>query len=107
MKAYAKVKRVNIDGMTVNYYRFKIEFKDHTGKPKEFIRWASTAENAILTLCKQYGWTLALPISPVYGEDYCKAKVRIWVQNRYLKNKHDAGGRNTYPVVEAWQTDCK
>lgn len=101
MKAYAKVKRVNIDGHAVNYYRFRIEYKDHTGKPKEFIRWASTAENAILTLCKQYGWTLSEPVSPVYGADYCKALVCQWVSMKWDKEV----GHNFFFWVEAWETE--
>ena len=107
MKTTANVKRVHENGETLNFYRFKIEYKDHKGDDKVFIRWESSAENAILKLIKQYGWTLVQYSSPVMQDDYCKALVRVWVPNAKqtgIKFANSEGSNFTY-WVEAYQSD--
>ena len=105
MKASANFKRVKVDGMVLTYYRFKIVYKDHTKTEKEIIRWAETAENAIKTLCSQYGWTVE-QFDPTFEDEYCKAIVRVWVKYRKgMLRLGDQEGQNFFYRVEAWQSD--
>lgn len=92
MNANAKVKHVKIDGVVYDYYRFKVSITDDTS----VIRWASTAENAILSVAKQFGWKVrfAYPNNP---DHECEARAEGgW--DHALKHKN-------YYHLEAHQTD--
>ena len=105
MKTTAKVKKVRVDGVEYNHYRFKISYQNYKREDKEFVRWASTAENAIKTLMHQYGWILAQDIPPVYEDDYCKALVKVWVPNSKQTVITGDEGSNFFYWVEAYQSD--
>lgn len=93
MKATAKVKRVFVDGMIQHYYRYKIYYKDHRGNEKTLVRWACTASNAIMSVVRQYGWTIAEhPV--LWDDEYGKALIRVWVKNQ-----------NYFYWLEAFQND--
>lgn len=106
MKANAKVKKVNVDGMVLSYYRFKISFENHKKEEKIFYRWASSAENAIKTLCQQYKWQFDDLLTMPESDDYCKARIKVYVPNSKQSGTLSiSGGNNYFYNVESWQCD--
>lgn len=107
MKAYAKAKKVRVNGMDQIIYRFRIVMQDHKGVEKVYIRWASCADNAVQALANQYGWEYEADGLTAYAQDdYCKGRLKIWVPNRELRVKWAGSEGHFFSCpVEAYQRD--